>query len=80
MIWRDWHLTSRDGDWLIATRRIDDVQHTVMVRPKSRGGFRASVKRETWPRPSSGVADAETAEAALDAAAREAGMRLGGDS
>ena len=78
MIWRDWHLTSRDGDWLIATRRIDDVQHTVRVRPKSRGGYRAVVERDaSFIRPSVGRADAETAEAALDAAAREAGMVIG---
>lgn len=74
--WRGWTLSSRDGDWLVATRRIGDVLHKVMVRPKTRGGFRAVVERETWPRPSTGRADAETAEAALDAAARAAGMVL----
>lgn len=76
LTWRDWHLSSRDGAWLCASRRIGDVQHAVKVRPRSGGGFRAHVARATWPVPSKATADAESATAALDAAARAAGMVL----
>lgn len=74
--WRDWHLSSRDGAWLCARRRVDGVLHTVMVRPRRLGGFRAAIFRATWPVESRGIGDAETATAALDAAARAAGMVL----
>jgi hypothetical protein len=74
--WRGWTLSTYDGDWLCARRRVDGVLHTVMVRPRKLGGYRAAVYRATWPTESRAVADAETAEAALDAAAKAAGMVL----
>lgn len=74
--WRGWTLSTYDGDWLCARRRVDGVLHTVMVRPRRLGGFRAAVYRATLPVESRGVADADTEAEALDAAARAAGMVL----
>ncbi len=74
--WRGWTLSTYDGDWLCARRRVDGILTTVMVRPRRGGGFRAAVNRATWPMESRGTADAETREAALDAAAKAAGMVL----
>lgn len=74
--WRGWTLSTYDGDWLCARRRLDGILHTVMVRPRRLGGYRAAIYRATWPAESRGVADAETEHAALDAAAKAAGMAL----
>ena len=76
MTWRGWQLEPGDGGWLLARRRIGDVLHTVMVRRRSLGGYRAAVYRATWPVESRATVDAATAEEALDAAAKAAGMAL----
>lgn len=74
--WRGWTLSTYDGDWLCARRRLDGTLHTVMVRQKLRGGYRAAAYVSTGISESRGQADADTPDAALDSAARAAGMVL----